>query len=94
MDSIVNYLESTVYVVCAGTALVCTLLLLRSYRQTGFRLLLWTSICFLMFTINNIVLFIDVVLVPDMDLAWFQSLSALLGGIVLLYGLIWETETR
>jgi hypothetical protein len=92
MESVATSVESVVYAVCAIAALACAVLLLRSYWQTGFRLLLWTGICFILLTVNNILLFIDLVVAPSIDFSWPRQLSTLLGGIVLLYGLIWETK--
>ena len=38
-----------VYVLCLLTSLACAVLLLRSYRQTRIRLLLWSGLCFALF---------------------------------------------
>jgi hypothetical protein len=39
---------------------------------------------------NNVVLFIDRVVVPDIDLTLVRSASALIAFLVLLYGLVME----
>ena len=81
-----------VYVLCALTAGLCAYLLARSYRRTRLRLLLWSAICFAGLALNNVLLFVDKVLVPDTDLSLLRSASAFVAVATLLYGLIWETR--
>jgi hypothetical protein len=81
-----------VYSLCAATALACTLLLLRGYRTSGARLLLWSGLCFAFLTLNNVLTAVDLVVFPTVDLFIFRNLTALAGLVLLLYGLIWETE--
>jgi hypothetical protein len=81
-----------VYVLCALTSVLCAGLLLRSYRGNRSRLLLWSTLCFVGLAVNNIFLFIDAVLVPDIDLRLFRSGSAISGLALLTLGLIWESR--
>jgi hypothetical protein len=81
-----------VYLLCALTSLACTALLARAWRRTRSRLLMWSSLCFLLFTANNIVLFADRVIVPDVDLALVRAATGAAGVMVLLFGLIWEAR--
>ena len=81
-----------VYGLCALTSLLCALLLARGYRDTRARLLLWSSLCFAGLALNNIVLFIDMRVVPSMDLSAWRSLPALAGLLILIYGLIWDAS--
>lgn len=85
-------LQASIYVLCALTALACCLLLLRGYRRSGVRLLLWCGLCFLALTLENVILFIDLVMVPERDLSPYHFVTAGLGAAVLLYGLIWEVK--
>lgn len=80
-----------VYILCALTSLLCAGLLLRSYRRSGSRLLFWSSLCFVGLALNNVLLFVDLVLVPTIDLSVLRGSLALTSLLVLLYGLIWET---
>lgn len=82
----------TVYALCALTSLLCAALLFRGYRRSGARLLLWSSICFFGFFLNNLLLLVDVN-VPLEDLSIWRSLPALGGTLILVYGLVWETRT-
>ena len=81
-----------VYVLCALTSLACAVLLLRGFARSRVRLLLWSGLCFAGFFLNNVLLIVDVRLVPDTDLSVWRTLPALAGLGVLLYGLIWETR--
>jgi len=82
---------SVVYALCAITSIGCVILLLRGYRRSGVRLLLWSGLCFVGLAINNVLLFIDLRLMPDIDLSLWRAIPAVAGVAVLLYGLIWET---
>lgn len=81
-----------VYVLCALTSLGCAALLIRGYLQSRARLLLWSSISFAGLALNNILLVIDRLVVPDVDMYSIRLVSALASLVVLLYGLIWESE--
>jgi len=83
---------AVIYALCAVTALVCAYLLLQGYRRGGNRLLLWSGLCFAGLTINNLLLVLDKLVYPDIDLSFWRTTSALVAMIVLLYGLIWDAE--
>ena len=85
-------MQGGVYLLCAITSLVCTVMLLRAYQRTGVRLLLWSGLCFLGLTIDNAVLYIDVIVVPDVDLSVWRRLPGLAGILVLVFGLIWDSK--
>ena len=78
-----------VYILCALTSLGCTLLLIGRYRKTRIDLLFWSAIAFLLLTVTNILLFVDLVILgAGVDLTIIRNGSTLLGTILLLYGLI------
>ena len=81
-----------VYLLCFITSAVAMLLLLRSYRQNRTRLLLWSALCFVALAINNFLLFVDIVLLPNISLLWLRDLSAFAAAALLLYGFIWEVD--
>ena len=86
-------LKAALYLVAALTCVACMLLLAREYLRTRIRLLLWASLCFVGLTLNNVLLYVDLVLYPAGDLRILRHVSALAGMLFLLYGFIWETET-
>ena len=85
-------MATTVYVLCALAAAACAWLLGRSYLRSRVRLLLWSSICFVGLTLNNVALFIDKVVATGIDLSTWRLVPAALGVAALVCGLIWETE--
>jgi uncharacterized protein DUF5985 len=85
-------LATAVYVLCALAASACAVLLARSYAQSHVRLLLWSAVCFTGLALNNIALFVDKVVTPDVDLSAWRLLPAALGVAALVYGLIWESD--
>ena len=85
-------MPAAVYLLCFCTSLLCAVLLARSYRSSGARLLLWTALCFVGLAVGNLLLFIDLVLVPTIDLLPARQFVHLAAIAVLLYGFIWETE--
>jgi hypothetical protein len=82
----------TVYVLCALTSVLCAVLLIRSYRRTHVRLLLWSSLCFVGLGLNNILLCVDLLVVPSADLSLWRSGAALCGMTALLVGLVGESS--
>jgi hypothetical protein len=79
-----------IYLLCALTSVLCTALLARAYLRTRVRLLLWTGSCFAGLALNNLLLFVDLVVVPEVDLSLARSLAAFVGLGSLVIGLVWE----
>jgi hypothetical protein len=85
-------MAESVYALCAVTSIVCAVLLLRGYRTTRTRLLFWSSLCFSGLALNNVLLFVDLILVPNIDLFFWRAACALAGMSILVYGLIWDSR--
>ncbi len=79
-----------IYALCAITALVCAILLLRAFARSRYKLLLWSGLCFAGLTLNNVLLVFDKVILPENDLSIIRSGVALIAMIVLIYGLIFD----
>jgi hypothetical protein len=80
-----------IYTLCMITALLCALLLLRSYYRNKYRLLLWSGLCFVGLSLNNLLLVIDRI-VPSVDLSTIRLIPAIIGMGLLIFGLIWEDK--
>lgn len=78
------------YILCGLTSIACVVLLLRGYLITRMPLLFWAAICFVGLTIDNALLFVDLILFPQVDLSLLRTLAALAGMVILLYGMIWD----
>ena len=74
------------------TSFACTVFLFRGYAASGVRLLLWSGLCFVFLTLNNLLLFLDLVVFPAIDFRPYRQAAALVAILLLLYGFIWETE--
>ena len=85
-------MADVIYSLCALTALVCSYLLLQAYGRGRYRLLLWSGLCFAGLTLNNVLLVLDKLVFLDVDLSLWRTLVALLSMMILLYGLIWDSE--
>ena len=82
-----------VYLLCAATSIACMLLLLRGYLKSRARLLLWSALCFAGLAANNVLMYLDLAILPDsIDFTMERLVTALAGTAILLYGLIWDTE--
>ncbi len=84
-------MRSIVYILAALTSLGCAVLLLRGYARGKRKLLLWSGICFAGLSLSNALIFIDLVLLPNVDLYVFRLSVTSVSMAILLYGLIWES---
>ena len=85
-------LGTIVYVIGACTSAACATLLMRGYVRGRKRLLLWSGLCFAGLAISNLLIFVDLVLIPEVDLYPYRLATTTLAMLLLLYGLIWESE--
>lgn len=84
-------MAEAVYILCALTSVLCAVLLFRSWRASRARLLMWSALCFAGLAINNILLFADLVILPqEADLSLVRSGTALAAMVLLLIGLTGE----
>lgn len=85
MDQIVNILG-------ALTVFLCAALLLRGYARTRKRLLLWSGLCFVGLTASNVLLLIDLSILPHVNLYSIRLGVAAVSMLLLLYGLVFESD--
>ena len=85
-------LKLVLYALAILSSLTCATLLTRAYLQRRVRLLMWSAICFIGLTINNVALFVDLVVFPQVDLRLLRLVPALIGMSCLLYGFILDVE--
>lgn len=85
--------KSVLFLLAIVTSLACMVLLFRGYMRSGLRILMWSALCFVCLSINNILLFVDLVLLPtNIDLRVFRHGTALVGMLFMIYGFIRESE--
>jgi hypothetical protein len=75
------------------TVALCAILLLRGYIKVRTRLLLWSGLCFAGLTISNALLFVDLAVVTHISLYPLRLGVAAFSILLLLYGLVFESET-
>ena len=85
-------MKQLVYVMCALVSMLCAALLLRGYFQGRHRLLLWSGLCFAGLTFANALVFIDLNMLPAMDLYPLRLIVTAVSVLILLVGLILEGE--
>ncbi|MGV3573323.1 MAG: DUF5985 family protein [Ramlibacter sp.] len=82
-----------IYSLCALTSITCLVLLWRSWRASGARLLFWSALCFGALSVNNVLLVIDRVILPvEVNLYTWRLVAAFAAVLLLLFGLIWEED--
>lgn len=85
-------MASAVYIVGALITLACSVFLMRGYAHGRRKLLLWSSLCFFGLAISNILVFLDLIVLPSVNLYLWRLITAAIAMSLLLYGLIWEGD--
>lgn len=83
---------AAVYILCFLTSLACGLLLMRNFRRTSARLLMWSGLCFLLLAANNLVVIFDLMVLPEVDLRLLRIGFSFAAVSVLLFGFVWDLE--
>jgi hypothetical protein len=83
-------MAEAVYLSCALVSVACAALLIRNYRRAPLRLALFAALCFCGLALNNILLFVDLVVTPQIDLSVWRGVVAVIAMFLLLVGLILE----
>lgn len=78
------------YLLCFLTSLSCCLLLIRSYRRTASRVLLWTAACFVLLAVDNLLVVLDLIVLTNVDLSVLRLLVTLFAVSTLLVGFMRE----
>lgn len=87
-----SLLPPIIYALCLISSAICAWLLMRSFARTGTRLLLWSAVCFLLLAGNNLLVVIDLLLIPSVDLSIMRHLCTFAAISILLFGFIWELD--
>ena len=81
-----------VYTLCALTSLTCAVMLGRGFAQSRSRLLFWSSAGFSFFALANILLCVDLLVFPSVNLILYRAIANLVGLLLMIFGLIWDTQ--
>ncbi len=85
-------IAEAIYLLCALTSLGAASLLLRYFRRRRTRLLLWSAVAFAGLALNNVLVYLDLAVFPDIDLSVPRSLAGAAAMLVLSYALASETD--
>lgn len=85
-------MAEAVYLLGAFTSFLCAILLLRGYAAGKRKLLLWSGLCFAGLGVSNGITFIDLILLPQVDLYSYRLAATAISIALLLYGLIWTSQ--
>lgn len=85
-------MDGFIYALCSAAALLCAWFLFRGYGKSGYRLLFWSGLCFAGLTVNNLLVILDKIMLPEMDLIPLRLGVALVSVGLLLYGMIWDAQ--
>jgi hypothetical protein len=88
----VSYFPAAVYLLCFLTSAACAVMLARSYRRTGLRLLMWSALCFLFLALNNFAVILDLLVLRELDFRVIRHGFSLAAICVLLFGFIWDED--
>jgi cytochrome bd-type quinol oxidase subunit 2 len=84
--------QIVIYLLCFLASVLCAMLLLRGFQRSKVRLLLWSGLCFGFLSLNNLAVLFDLLIIADLDLQIWRHLASLSAVVVLLVGLVWESE--
>ena len=84
-------MAAIVYILGSLTSLLCAIFLLRGFRQGRSPLLLWSGLCFLGLAVSNLLIFVDLILLPNVDLYMARLAVTAVSMFLLLFGLVWES---
>lgn len=85
-------LKALIYLLCFATSSACAWLLARSYARTHARLLFWSACCFSLLAVNNLIVVLDLLVLPDRNFSLARLATSLTAVGVLLFGFIWDME--
>jgi hypothetical protein len=85
-------LAEVLYLLCAAMSLTVAAMLLRQYLRVRTRLVLWSFLCFTGLAVNNVLVYIDLVMYTGVDLSVYRSAAGAAGMLMMVYGLVWESR--
>ena len=83
-------MPQVVFVLCAVTSLACCVLLLRAHARAQTPLLFWSGVAFAGLTANNALVFVDLVVIPEVSLLALRTTTTLISLLVLIAALVFD----
>lgn len=85
-------MDKAVYILCFLTSAAVALLLFRAYLRSRAGILFWSALGFAGLCLNNLLLVIDAMVIPQIDLSTVRNIPAVIGMILMVFGLAWSRE--
>ncbi len=85
-------MNAALYILQGLTTLLCAVLLLRAFARVRRKLLLWSGLCFAGLTVSTLIKIADLVIFLQSDLYTYRVGSAAVAMMLLMYGLVWESQ--
>lgn len=85
-------IAEAIYLLCAATSLLAAFLLMRQYFASRTPLLLWSFLGFIGLAVNNVLVYVDLVLVRGADLSVPRAVAGAVAMLAIVYGLVWEAR--
>ena len=85
-------IAEAIYLLSALTSLGAALLLFRFFRRRRTRLLLWSAVSFTGLALNNVLVYVDLGLFPDIDMSVVRSVAGAVAMLVLACALASESD--
>jgi hypothetical protein len=86
-------IAEAIYLACGVTSLVVAAMLLRQFLRVRSRLLLWSVICFVGLAVNNVLVYVDLVMYTGVDLSLYRTVAGTIAVVIMVYALVWETRS-
>jgi hypothetical protein len=81
-----------IYGLCTALSLFIAVMLWRQQRRVPTRMIYWTALCFTGLALSNLLLVVDKLVFPELDLRVLRHSVSLLSIGLLLFGLVYEDE--
>ena len=81
-----------IYGLCTILSMAVAVMLWRQHRRMPTRMIYWTALCFTGLALSNLVLVLDKLVFPGLDLRVLRHSISLLSIGLLLFGLVYEDE--
>lgn len=81
-----------IYLLCALTSLAAAVLLFRYFHHRRNRLLFWSALAFGGLALNNVLVYLDLALLPSIDLSLARSVAGAVAMLTMAYALASEGQ--
>ena len=85
-------MASLIYLLCAATALACAVVLWNNFRSSRTGMVFWSSVCFLGLATESLLLYVDRIAFPRVDLSAYRHVVGLVALASLLFAFIWGSS--